>query len=172
MKKGESPMDWEAVRRSNAGAAGEMHRAGVRLLAGTDAPTVLIFPGFALHEELELLVKDGRAVSARGDSGRDPQPGGVLWPAGQPRHHRERPGGRSRAARCQPAREYQQYPADLRGGCAREAAPAGRSGRTVSTLNPPSSKVTFNVKLRSGSLSTQYKLEDEIDGNMLSINLE
>jgi len=39
-------------------------------------------------------------------------------------------------------------------------------------LNPPSSKVTFNVKLRSGSSFTQYKLEDEIDGNMLSINLE
>ena len=47
-----------------------------------------------------------------------------------------------------------------------------RGSSNESTLNPPSSKVTFNVKLRSGSSSTQYKLEDEIDGNMLSINLE
>jgi len=33
-----------------------MAEAGVRLLAGTDAGSVLIYPGFSLHEELELLV--------------------------------------------------------------------------------------------------------------------
>jgi len=38
---------------------GAMHRAGVRLLAGTDAPNPYIFPGFSLHEELELLVAAG-----------------------------------------------------------------------------------------------------------------
>lgn len=36
----------------------EMHAAGVDLLAGTDAPTLNI-PGFALHDELALLVHAG-----------------------------------------------------------------------------------------------------------------
>jgi hypothetical protein len=36
---------------------GEMQRAGVQLLAGTDTP--LVTPGFSLHDELELLVKAG-----------------------------------------------------------------------------------------------------------------
>ena len=35
-----------------------MHRAGVRILAGSDAPW-LVVPGFSLHDELELLVKAG-----------------------------------------------------------------------------------------------------------------
>ena len=33
-----------------------MQAAGVRLLAGTDAGSVLVYPGFSLHEELALLV--------------------------------------------------------------------------------------------------------------------
>jgi imidazolonepropionase-like amidohydrolase len=37
---------------------GRMHRAGVRILAGTDAPW-LVVPGFSLHDELALLVKAG-----------------------------------------------------------------------------------------------------------------
>ncbi len=37
-----------------------MHRAGVPFLAGTDtAAGVYVFPGFSLHEELELFVKAG-----------------------------------------------------------------------------------------------------------------
>jgi imidazolonepropionase-like amidohydrolase len=36
-----------------------MHKAGVRLLAGTDTTAPLVVPGFALHEELALLVKAG-----------------------------------------------------------------------------------------------------------------
>lgn len=35
----------------------EMHQAGVRLLAGTDAAVLLIWPGFSLHDELRLLVE-------------------------------------------------------------------------------------------------------------------
>jgi imidazolonepropionase-like amidohydrolase len=35
-----------------------MRRAGVRLLAGTDAGAVGVYPGFSLHEELALLVRD------------------------------------------------------------------------------------------------------------------
>jgi len=34
----------------------EMHRAGVRLMPGTDAGVLLIWPGFSLHDELRLLV--------------------------------------------------------------------------------------------------------------------
>jgi Amidohydrolase family len=37
---------------------GRVHRAGVRILAGTDAPW-LVVPGFSLHDELFLLVKAG-----------------------------------------------------------------------------------------------------------------
>jgi imidazolonepropionase-like amidohydrolase len=38
---------------------GGMHRAGVRILAGTDALNPECFPGFGLHEELALLVDAG-----------------------------------------------------------------------------------------------------------------
>ena len=35
-----------------------MHELGVLVLAGTDAGSVLVYPGFALHEELRMLVED------------------------------------------------------------------------------------------------------------------
>ena len=38
-----------------------MHRAGVPLLAGTDAPTPFVIPGFSLHDELALLSEAGLA---------------------------------------------------------------------------------------------------------------
>jgi len=38
---------------------GMMRRAGVELLAGTDVLNPSCFPGFSLHEELELLVEAG-----------------------------------------------------------------------------------------------------------------
>jgi hypothetical protein len=38
---------------------GAMHKAGVRLMAGTDTPNPFVFPGFSLHDELELLVEAG-----------------------------------------------------------------------------------------------------------------
>src|SRR5262249_35388604 len=37
----------------------KLSRAGVRLLAGTDAPEPQVPPGFALHQELEMLVEAG-----------------------------------------------------------------------------------------------------------------
>jgi hypothetical protein len=37
----------------------ELSKAGVRLLAGTDTPQPFVFPGFSLHEELELLTRSG-----------------------------------------------------------------------------------------------------------------
>lgn len=36
-----------------------MHRAGVKILAATDALLWYVFPGFSLHDELELFVKAG-----------------------------------------------------------------------------------------------------------------
>jgi len=36
-----------------------MHTASVPLLAGTDTPNPYTYPGFSLHEELELLVSAG-----------------------------------------------------------------------------------------------------------------
>jgi imidazolonepropionase-like amidohydrolase len=38
---------------------GELHRAGVGLLAGTDTPNPYVLPGFSLHDELGLLVRAG-----------------------------------------------------------------------------------------------------------------
>jgi cytosine/adenosine deaminase-related metal-dependent hydrolase len=37
----------------------DLKNAGVKLLAGTDMPQPFVFPGFSLHEELELLVRSG-----------------------------------------------------------------------------------------------------------------
>lgn len=36
-----------------------LHEAGARLLVGTDAANPFVLPGFAVHEELELLVESG-----------------------------------------------------------------------------------------------------------------
>ena len=47
------------VYRRHLDVVGMMHRAGVDLLAGTDAMNPFCFPGFSLHDELELLVESG-----------------------------------------------------------------------------------------------------------------
>jgi len=54
----------EAAYRSSAGDVQRMHELGVEILAGIDAGSVLVYPGFALHEELRLLVQDAK-LSAR-----------------------------------------------------------------------------------------------------------
>ncbi|MFN6963538.1 MAG: amidohydrolase family protein [Pyrinomonadaceae bacterium] len=38
---------------------GDMHRAGVKILAGTDLGNPYVYPGFSLHDELALLVQAG-----------------------------------------------------------------------------------------------------------------
>jgi imidazolonepropionase-like amidohydrolase len=43
----------------SASLVGQMQRSGVQVLAGTDSPAPYVFPGFALHEELQLLVEAG-----------------------------------------------------------------------------------------------------------------
>ena len=53
----------EALRRELMqrilGYVGELHRAGIPLLAGTDAPVSHVYPGFTLHDELALFVEAG-----------------------------------------------------------------------------------------------------------------
>jgi hypothetical protein len=43
---------------------GKLHRAGVPLQAGTDAPEPQVPPGLSLHQELELLVESGLSPAA------------------------------------------------------------------------------------------------------------
>jgi imidazolonepropionase-like amidohydrolase len=40
-----------------------MNRAGVSLLAGSDCPNAFVYPGFAIHQELQLLVHAGLTPS-------------------------------------------------------------------------------------------------------------
>jgi imidazolonepropionase-like amidohydrolase len=54
--KQEGPMDWAAIQRSELRNLGEMRRAGIALLPGTDVGAPLIVPGFSLHDELAHLV--------------------------------------------------------------------------------------------------------------------
>jgi imidazolonepropionase-like amidohydrolase len=56
------PEDFANFKRSlrkHLELTGAMHRAGVRLMAGTDTGALDCFPGFSLHDELQLLVKAG-----------------------------------------------------------------------------------------------------------------
>ena len=58
------PADSMVVRRYfSFDRTGELHKAGVKLLAGTDMPQAFVFPGFSLHEELELLVRSGLSAA-------------------------------------------------------------------------------------------------------------
>jgi hypothetical protein len=57
-----SPADLERGKRDFARClelVGAMHRAGVPMLAGTDTGDPYVLPGFALHDELALLVRAG-----------------------------------------------------------------------------------------------------------------
>ena len=61
---------WEVSRQ----IVQTLHAAGVRILAGTDAPMPLVYPGFALHKELELLVEAGLSPA-------DALRAATIWPA-------------------------------------------------------------------------------------------
>ncbi|MDP9203429.1 MAG: amidohydrolase family protein [Gemmatimonadota bacterium] len=50
----------EALYQSSASDVRRMHELGVNILAGTDAGSVLVYPGFGLHEELQRLVEDAK----------------------------------------------------------------------------------------------------------------
>jgi imidazolonepropionase-like amidohydrolase len=47
------------IYRKHLEIVGEMERAGVGIIAGTDTSNPYCFPGFSLHDELQLLVKAG-----------------------------------------------------------------------------------------------------------------
>lgn len=81
---------WERIFKDGYPAAGDklsarrwevsrqivktFHAAGVRILAGTDAPMPQVYPGFALHKELELLVEAGLSPA-------DALRSATIWPA-------------------------------------------------------------------------------------------
>jgi imidazolonepropionase-like amidohydrolase len=48
-----------AVARTSAQAVAAMHKAGARVLAGTDTFDAFVLPGVSLHQELALLVEAG-----------------------------------------------------------------------------------------------------------------
>ena len=58
LKKIESPIDWKLVRERNLQGFRLLRQSGVLMMAGTDVGAPLVFPGFSLHDELELMVKD------------------------------------------------------------------------------------------------------------------
>jgi Amidohydrolase family len=56
------PQDYADARRAfttGQAFAAEVHRAGGKLLVGSDAPNPFVVPGASLHRELELLVESG-----------------------------------------------------------------------------------------------------------------
>ena len=61
---------WEVSRQ----IVKTLNAAGVRILAGTDAPMPQVYPGFALHKELELLVEAGLGPA-------DVLRAATIWPA-------------------------------------------------------------------------------------------
>ncbi|MGH9702634.1 MAG: amidohydrolase family protein [Candidatus Acidiferrales bacterium] len=53
-------LEWyQSQLKAHIKLVGEMHRAGVRLLAGTDSLDTYEFPGYSLHQELQFLVQAG-----------------------------------------------------------------------------------------------------------------
>lgn len=58
-RQGETPIDWSGLYKTWVRDVGTANEAGVLLLAGSDPGTPMVFPGFALHEELATLVDDG-----------------------------------------------------------------------------------------------------------------
>lgn len=54
-----TPLDWSGFQKSWLRDLREMADAGVLMLAGTDAGSPLVYPGFSVADELEALVKEG-----------------------------------------------------------------------------------------------------------------
>ncbi len=58
---------YDAARRKfelELSLMGDLEKAGVKILAGTDYPNPFCFPGFSLHDELELMVIGGMSNAA------------------------------------------------------------------------------------------------------------
>jgi len=58
LKRYEKPADWVERYRRQIADIRLAHEVGVPLLAGTDLGVSLIYPGFSVHDELKLLVRD------------------------------------------------------------------------------------------------------------------
>jgi imidazolonepropionase-like amidohydrolase len=56
MKKAETKLDWQAILENNLQIFRALRKAGVKMMTGTDLGAPLCYPGFGLHDELELLV--------------------------------------------------------------------------------------------------------------------
>ena len=56
-KKEPSPVDVAKLKEVLIKDFQAMHTAGVRLMPGTDVAVLLIYPGYSLHDELQLLVE-------------------------------------------------------------------------------------------------------------------
>ncbi len=56
-RRADSGVDWPVIYQGWVTTLREMHRAGVRILAGSDAAVINIYPGSSLHEELGLFVR-------------------------------------------------------------------------------------------------------------------
>lgn len=52
-------LETDALFQQQLDLVGAMQRAGVEILAGTDAPNFFSFPGFGMHDELKWLVRSG-----------------------------------------------------------------------------------------------------------------
>ena len=58
MRKADDKLDWGPTYQSTLRDVREMAASGMPILAGTDVPVVTLIPGYSLHDELELLVKE------------------------------------------------------------------------------------------------------------------
>ena len=58
LRQADTPMDWNPIYQSTLRDIREMAAAGMLILSGTDVPVVTLIPGYSLHDELELLVKE------------------------------------------------------------------------------------------------------------------
>jgi imidazolonepropionase-like amidohydrolase len=52
-------IEWKGLFKKDLELVRRMHKAGVRMLAGTDAPAPYVVPGHSLHDELGLFVEAG-----------------------------------------------------------------------------------------------------------------
>ena len=79
LMKQERPMDWISIYRDEMRNVAEMRKAGMTLLAGTDAGAPLVVPGFSLHDELGLLVSTAGMRPLQALAGRYRFAGACGW---------------------------------------------------------------------------------------------
>jgi hypothetical protein len=104
-----------------------MLKAGVHFMAGSDGPDPYVFPGFSLHEELELLVQSG-FTPAQALEAATTNPAIFMEKIEQIRHHRKRPRRRFGVTGSQPAGRHPQHPQNRRSDFRRQVLPTRRTG--------------------------------------------